>query len=176
MAFYLGSLILFPARAARAAFFADTAHEDELYSVQEPARTRGGGGTYGLATQTVYPDGGAIVGLCATTSMAASAEEEGQIDEEFWAKEDEADERKQLIWDNARPCSWSTQSARPRTGCRRVGDVYWPEAGVSAAAAPESTMSPPKKKKKKTAAEPDAQMKRPADSEPARKEKKMKTS
>ena len=105
--------------------------------------------------------------------MAASSEEEGQIDEEFWAKEDEADERKQLIWDNARPCSWSTQSARPRTGCRRVGDVYWPDAGVSAAAVPESTMSPPKKKKKKkTAAEPDAQMKRPADSEPARKEKK----
>ena len=128
-------------------------------------------------SDSANPDGGAIVGLCATTSMAASEEEEGQIDEEFWAKEDEADERKQLIWDNARPCSWSTQSARPRTGCRRVGDVYWPDAGVSAAAAPESTMSPPKKKKKKkTAAEPDAQMKRPADSEPARKEKKMKTS
>ena len=81
--------------------------------------------------------------------MATEAEEGEIIDEAFWAKEDEADERKQQIWDNAKPCDWTTQTALPRIGWCRVGDVYWPPTAAPAAARKRPTDPDAKVKKKK---------------------------
>lgn len=71
----------------------------------------------------------------AANTHTANSDEEGQIDDAFWAKEDATDERKQAqVWSNVTPCSWASQRALPRVGYRRVGDVYWPAPGDASVA------------------------------------------
>ena len=71
----------------------------------------------------------------AANTQTANSDEEGQIDDAFWAKEDATDERKQAeVWSNVTPCSWASQRALPRAGYRRVGDVYWPAPGDASVA------------------------------------------
>ena len=71
----------------------------------------------------------------AANTHTANSDEEGQIDDTFWAKEDATDERKQAeVWSNVTPCSWASQRALPRAGYRRVGDVYWPAPGDASVA------------------------------------------
>mmetsp|Transcript_47777 Transcript_47777/g.114723 ORF Transcript_47777/g.114723 Transcript_47777/m.114723 type:complete len:147 (+) Transcript_47777:138-578(+) len=76
------------------------------------------------------------------------SDEEGEIDDSFWAKEDATDERKQAdVWSNVKPCSWASQHALPRAaGYRRVGDVYWPAPGDAFAA---TTLTDAEKREKK---------------------------
>ena len=85
----------------------------------------------------------------AAPSEAASmqSDEEGEIDDSFWAKEDATDERKQAdAWSNVKPCSWASQQALPRAGYRRVGDVYWPAPGDALAA---TTLADAEKREKR---------------------------
>ena len=76
------------------------------------------------------------------------SDEEGEIDDSFWAKEDATDERKQAdVWSNVKPCSWASQQGLPRAaGYRRVGDVYWPAPGDAFAA---TTLTDAEKREKK---------------------------
>ena len=68
-------------------------------------------------------------GLTQPAAKMTNSDGDGEIDESFWAKEDAIDERKQLLWLNAKPCAWGSQRALPQAGYRRVGDVYWPAPG-----------------------------------------------
>ena len=99
--------------------------------------------------------------------------EEGEIDEAFWAREDDMEARRKLLWADAAPCVWRAAPAPP-AGCVVVGDVRWPARGSTSASSeaavaaepaqdtekheagkkrlgeePEATAEPEKKKKKK---------------------------
>ena len=83
----------------------------------------------------------------APSAAAMQRDEEGEIDDSFWAKEDATDERKQAdAWSNVKPCSWASQQALPRAGYRRVGDVYWPAPGDALAA---TTLADAEKREKR---------------------------
>jgi len=93
----------------------------------------------------------AMAAAANAASPAAAAnthsDEEGEIDDSFWVKEDATDERKQAAaWSNVKPCSWASQRALPRAGYRRVGDVYWPAPGDAFAA---TTLTDAEKREKK---------------------------
>ena len=86
----------------------------------------------------------------AANTHTANSDEEGQIDDTFWAKEDATDERKQAdAWSNVKPCSWASQRALPRADYRRVGDVYWPAPGDAFAATTLTDADKREKKEKK---------------------------
>ena len=71
-------------------------------------------------------------------STANDEIEEGEIDEAFWAKEDEVEARRQLLWANAAPLVWGAAPAKPRAGLRVEGDVRWrTEDGAAASALPD---------------------------------------
>ena len=86
----------------------------------------------------------------APSAAAMQRDEEGEIDDFFWAKEDATDERKQAdAWSNVKPCSWASQRALPRVGYRRVGDVYWPAPSDAFAATLTDAEKREKKEKKR---------------------------
>ena len=112
----------------------------------------------------------------APSAAAMQRDEEGEIDDSFWAKEDATDERKQAdAWSNVKPCSWASQQALPRAGYRRVGDVYWPAPGDALAA---TTLADAEKREKKEKKERKEKKKRESedseDSETQAKKKKRK--
>ena len=105
--------------------------------------------------------------------------EEGEIDEAFWAREDEVEARRQLLWANAAPLVWGAAPAKPRAGFRVEGDVRWPikdavasvlrdEAGPATAVAQE-----PEHKKRKADVVEEASVESPA-AEPEAEERRKK--